>query len=154
MLISVVGKCPLCNENAEENTAWGNEICLPTKSAYLFCNPDCCLYQILQGWTWSSGLAHHCWFVVTLSSYCFLYQMLSDGESVRWLNHAIKKMWPICMEKIVSQLLKPIIPWFLDKFKPWTVVWFISFYIAFSSSSFSIASLVTWTPTTLAFFFI
>jgi len=48
-------------------------------------------------------------------------RMLSDGESVRWLNHAIKKMWPICMEKIVSQLLKPIIPWFLDKFKPWTV---------------------------------
>ncbi|XP_052137093.1 C2 domain-containing protein At1g53590-like isoform X2 [Oryza glaberrima] len=30
-------------------------------------------------------------------------------------------MWPICMEKIVSQLLRPIIPWFLDKFKPWTV---------------------------------
>ncbi|KAG2546383.1 hypothetical protein PVAP13_9KG030042 [Panicum virgatum] len=30
-------------------------------------------------------------------------------------------MWPICMQKIVSQLLWPIIPWFLDKFKPWTV---------------------------------
>ncbi|XP_037405152.1 C2 domain-containing protein At1g53590-like [Triticum dicoccoides] len=48
-------------------------------------------------------------------------RLLSDGESVRWLNHAVKKMWPICMEKIVSQLLRPIIPWFLDKFKPWTV---------------------------------
>ncbi|KAL6850145.1 hypothetical protein ACP4OV_020772 [Aristida adscensionis] len=48
-------------------------------------------------------------------------RLLSDAESVRWLNHAIKKMWPICMEKIVSQLLRPIIPWFLDKFKPWTV---------------------------------
>ncbi|KAF8649516.1 hypothetical protein HU200_064271 [Digitaria exilis] len=48
-------------------------------------------------------------------------RLLSDSESVRWLNHAINKMWPICMEKIVSQLLRPIIPWFLDKFKPWTV---------------------------------
>ncbi|PNT70238.1 hypothetical protein BRADI_2g08500v3 [Brachypodium distachyon] len=48
-------------------------------------------------------------------------RLLSDGESVRWLNHAINKMWSICMEKIVSQLLGPIIPWFLDKFKPWTV---------------------------------
>ncbi|XBI26605.1 hypothetical protein VPH35_051276 [Triticum aestivum] len=48
-------------------------------------------------------------------------RLLSDGESVRWLNHAVKKMWPICMEKIVSQLLRPIIPWFLDKFKPWIV---------------------------------
>uniref|UniRef100_A0A0D3ELM7 C2 domain-containing protein n=1 Tax=Oryza barthii TaxID=65489 RepID=A0A0D3ELM7_9ORYZ len=48
-------------------------------------------------------------------------RLLSDAESVRWLNYAIKKMWPICMEKIVSQLLRPIIPWFLDKFKPWTV---------------------------------
>ncbi|PAN45382.1 hypothetical protein PAHAL_9G114700 [Panicum hallii] len=48
-------------------------------------------------------------------------RLLSDAESVRWLNHAIDKMWPICMEKIVSQLLRPIIPWFLDKFKPWTV---------------------------------
>ncbi|CAO2175261.1 unnamed protein product [Urochloa humidicola] len=48
-------------------------------------------------------------------------RLLSDAESVRWLNHAINKMWPICMEKIVSQLLRPIIPWFLDKFKPWTV---------------------------------
>ncbi|OEL22160.1 C2 domain-containing protein, partial [Dichanthelium oligosanthes] len=56
----------------------------------------------------------------------FMYQLLSDAESVRWLNHAINKMWPICMEKIVSQLLRPIIPWFLDKFKPWTVVRFPS----------------------------
>ncbi|WVZ72487.1 hypothetical protein U9M48_020937 [Paspalum notatum var. saurae] len=48
-------------------------------------------------------------------------RVLSDAESVRWLNYAINKMWPICMEKIVSQLLWPIIPWFLDKFKPWTV---------------------------------
>lgn len=48
-------------------------------------------------------------------------RLLSDAESARWLNHAIDKMWPVCMEKIVSKLLRPIIPWFLDKFKPWTV---------------------------------
>ncbi|WCJ32358.1 Calcium-dependent lipid-binding (CaLB domain) family protein [Euphorbia peplus] len=46
---------------------------------------------------------------------------LSDSESVRWLNHAIEKIWPVCMEQIVSQkILLPIIPWFLDKYKPWT----------------------------------
>ncbi|CAD5186138.1 unnamed protein product [Musa acuminata subsp. malaccensis] len=48
-------------------------------------------------------------------------RLLSDTESVRWLNHAIEKIWPICMEHIASQqFLLPIIPWFLDKFKPWT----------------------------------
>ncbi|THU52853.1 hypothetical protein C4D60_Mb10t08290 [Musa balbisiana] len=50
-------------------------------------------------------------------------RLLSDTESVRWLNHAIEKIWPICMEHIASQqFLLPIIPWFLDKFKPWTAV--------------------------------
>ncbi|WOL08376.1 hypothetical protein Cni_G17129 [Canna indica] len=48
-------------------------------------------------------------------------RVLSDTESVRWLNHAIEKIWPICMEQIASQqFLLPVIPWFLDKFKPWT----------------------------------
>ncbi|CAL9195891.1 unnamed protein product [Musa hybrid cultivar] len=48
-------------------------------------------------------------------------RLLSDAESVRWLNHAIEKIWPVCMEQIASQqFLLPIIPWFLDKFKPWT----------------------------------
>ncbi|KAF3328830.1 C2 domain-containing protein [Carex littledalei] len=48
-------------------------------------------------------------------------RVLSDSESVRWLNYAAEKMWPICMQAIVSQLLLPIIPYFLDKYKPWTV---------------------------------
>ncbi|XP_038984951.1 C2 domain-containing protein At1g53590-like isoform X2 [Phoenix dactylifera] len=49
-------------------------------------------------------------------------RLLSDTESVRWLNHAVEKIWPICMEQIASQqFLLPVIPWFLDKFKPWTV---------------------------------
>ncbi|KAK8914457.1 C2 domain-containing protein [Platanthera zijinensis] len=49
-------------------------------------------------------------------------RLLSDSESVRWLNHAVEKIWPICMEQVASQLfLLPIIPWFLDKYKPWTV---------------------------------
>ncbi|KAG6526558.1 hypothetical protein ZIOFF_016549 [Zingiber officinale] len=48
-------------------------------------------------------------------------RLLSDTESVRWLNYAVEKIWPICMEQIASQqFLLPIIPWFLDKFKPWT----------------------------------
>ncbi|XP_012074236.1 C2 domain-containing protein At1g53590 isoform X2 [Jatropha curcas] len=48
-------------------------------------------------------------------------RMLSDSETVRWLNHAVEKIWPICLEQIVSQkILLPIIPWFLDKYKPWT----------------------------------
>ncbi|KAJ4982422.1 hypothetical protein NE237_033259 [Protea cynaroides] len=48
-------------------------------------------------------------------------RVLSDSETVRWLNHAVEKIWPICMEQIASQrLLLPIIPWFLEKYKPWT----------------------------------
>ncbi|KAJ9551524.1 hypothetical protein OSB04_015569 [Centaurea solstitialis] len=49
-------------------------------------------------------------------------RVLSDSESVRWLNHIMESIWPICMEEIVSQkILLPIIPWFLQKYKPWTV---------------------------------
>ncbi|XP_077210274.1 C2 domain-containing protein At1g53590-like [Tasmannia lanceolata] len=48
-------------------------------------------------------------------------RLLSDSETVRWLNHAMEKIWPVCMEQIASQkILLPIIPWFLDKYKPWT----------------------------------
>ncbi|XP_050368771.1 C2 domain-containing protein At1g53590-like isoform X2 [Argentina anserina] len=49
-------------------------------------------------------------------------RVLSDSETVRWLNHAVEKIWLICIEQIVSQrVLLPIIPWFLEKYKPWTV---------------------------------
>ncbi|CAF2057101.1 unnamed protein product [Brassica oleracea var. botrytis] len=48
-------------------------------------------------------------------------RVLTDSESVRWLNHAVEKIWPICMEQIASEkILGPIIPWFLDKYRPWT----------------------------------
>ncbi|EOA36130.1 hypothetical protein CARUB_v10012425mg [Capsella rubella] len=48
-------------------------------------------------------------------------RVLTDSESVRWMNHAVEKIWPICMEQIASQkILGPIIPWFLDKYRPWT----------------------------------
>ncbi|XP_038688548.1 C2 domain-containing protein At1g53590-like, partial [Tripterygium wilfordii] len=48
-------------------------------------------------------------------------RVLTDSETVRWLNHVVEKMWPICMEQIASQkILLPIIPWFLEKYKPWT----------------------------------
>ncbi|KAL6952670.1 acetolactate synthase [Sarracenia purpurea var. burkii] len=49
-------------------------------------------------------------------------RVLADSESVRWLNYVVEKMWPVCMEQIFSQkILLPIIPWFLQKYKPWTV---------------------------------
>ncbi|CAH8359749.1 unnamed protein product [Eruca vesicaria subsp. sativa] len=48
-------------------------------------------------------------------------KVLSDSEPVRLLNHAVEKIWPICMEQIASQkILRPIIPWFSDKYRPWT----------------------------------
>ncbi|XVF79193.1 hypothetical protein PTKIN_Ptkin14bG0200600 [Pterospermum kingtungense] len=51
----------------------------------------------------------------------FRRRVLLDSESVRWLNHAVEKIWPVCMEQIASQkILLPIIPWFLEKYKPWT----------------------------------
>jgi len=40
----------------------------------------------------------------------FIYHLLSDADSVRWLNHAVDKIWPICMEKITLQLLWPYGP--------------------------------------------
>ncbi|KAL3651081.1 hypothetical protein CASFOL_007484 [Castilleja foliolosa] len=49
-------------------------------------------------------------------------RVLSEAETVRWLNHAVEKMWLVCMEEIVSQkILLPLFPWFLNKYKPWTV---------------------------------
>lgn len=49
-------------------------------------------------------------------------RVLTDSETVRWLNQAVEKMWPICLESIISQrIFLPIIPWFLQKYKPWTV---------------------------------
>ncbi|XP_077250994.1 C2 domain-containing protein At1g53590-like isoform X2 [Tasmannia lanceolata] len=48
-------------------------------------------------------------------------RLLSGSETVQWLNHAVEKIWPVCMEQVASQnILLPIIPWFLDKYKPWT----------------------------------
>ncbi|XP_062218903.1 C2 domain-containing protein At1g53590-like isoform X2 [Phragmites australis] len=50
-------------------------------------------------------------------------KLLSDAETVRWLNYAVEKIWPVCMERVASQqFLLPIFPWFLEKFKPWTAV--------------------------------
>ncbi|KAI4366025.1 hypothetical protein MLD38_021954 [Melastoma candidum] len=48
-------------------------------------------------------------------------RVLTDSETVRWLNHAVERIWPVCLEQIVSQrMLLPIVPWFLEKYKPWT----------------------------------
>uniref|UniRef100_A0A0D9VFA7 SMP-LTD domain-containing protein n=1 Tax=Leersia perrieri TaxID=77586 RepID=A0A0D9VFA7_9ORYZ len=48
-------------------------------------------------------------------------RLLSDAETVRWLNYAVEKIWPVCMERVASEkFLLPIFPWFLNKFKPWT----------------------------------
>ncbi|KAF9666635.1 hypothetical protein SADUNF_Sadunf16G0249400 [Salix dunnii] len=48
-------------------------------------------------------------------------RVLTDSETVRWMNHTVEKIWPIFMEQIASQkILLPIIPWFLKKYKPWT----------------------------------
>lgn len=49
-------------------------------------------------------------------------RVMTDSETVRWLNYVIEKIWPVCLEQISSQrFLLPIVPWFLDKYKPWTV---------------------------------
>uniref|UniRef100_A0ACD5XSS2 Uncharacterized protein n=2 Tax=Avena sativa TaxID=4498 RepID=A0ACD5XSS2_AVESA len=48
-------------------------------------------------------------------------RLLSDAETVRWLNYAVEKIWPVCLERVASQqFLMPIFPWFINKFKPWT----------------------------------
>ncbi|KAL6514751.1 hypothetical protein OROGR_020330 [Orobanche gracilis] len=49
-------------------------------------------------------------------------RVLSESETVRWLNYAVEKIWLVCMKEIVSQkILLPIFPWFLKKYKSWTV---------------------------------
>ncbi|KAF7849847.1 hypothetical protein BT93_L0213 [Corymbia citriodora subsp. variegata] len=49
-------------------------------------------------------------------------RVMTDSETVRWLNYAVEKIWPVCLEQLSSQkFLLPIVPWFLDKYKPWTV---------------------------------
>ncbi|KAL6526683.1 hypothetical protein OROGR_015773 [Orobanche gracilis] len=51
-------------------------------------------------------------------------RVLSESETVRWLSYAVEKIWLVCMKEIVSQkILLPIFPWFLKKYKPWTVFW-------------------------------
>ncbi|KAF8408907.1 hypothetical protein HHK36_004977 [Tetracentron sinense] len=50
-------------------------------------------------------------------------RVLSDSETVRWLNRMVENIWPICMEQIASQsFILPIMPWFLEKYKPWTAM--------------------------------
>ncbi|KAJ7533904.1 hypothetical protein O6H91_13G069900 [Diphasiastrum complanatum] len=48
-------------------------------------------------------------------------KLLSDIETARWLNAAVQKIWPVFLEKFVSQeFLMPLAPFFLEKYKPWT----------------------------------
>ncbi|XP_024399018.1 uncharacterized protein [Physcomitrium patens] len=42
-----------------------------------------------------------------------------EGETLRWLNQAIKSMWPVCMETFASKhLFSHMLPWFLKAYKP------------------------------------
>ncbi|KAL0362552.1 UNVERIFIED_CONTAM: C2 domain-containing protein [Sesamum calycinum] len=72
---------------------------------------------------WFLNSFNCCHPVAYFLSLIYLYVVLSDSETVRWLNQVIERMWPVCMEEIVSQkILFPIVPWFLKKYKPWTAV--------------------------------
>ncbi|XP_024532167.1 C2 domain-containing protein At1g53590 isoform X2 [Selaginella moellendorffii] len=54
--------------------------------------------------------------------HAFQKQLLSDFESVRWLNETLARAWPVFLEKFASQdFLAPLMPFFLAKYKPWTV---------------------------------
>ncbi|MCO5571478.1 hypothetical protein L7F22_025218 [Adiantum nelumboides] len=47
---------------------------------------------------------------------------LSDSESADWMNQALQKIWPQFLQEFISkEVFKPILPWFIDKHKPWTV---------------------------------
>lgn len=80
-------------------------------------------YRFLIGYSSSAFLSDQKVWFTSYSSLYFLDQLLSDAETVRWLNYAVEKIWPVCMERVASQkFLLPIFPWFLEKFKPWTAV--------------------------------
>ena len=50
---------------------------------------------------------------------------MAEGETVRWMNQAIERLWPIFLEDLASQILLVPMSSFLDRFKPWTAVWII-----------------------------
>ncbi|KAI5067237.1 hypothetical protein GOP47_0017765 [Adiantum capillus-veneris] len=65
---------------------------------------------------------------------------LSDFESADWINQALLKIWPQFLEEFISkEVLKPILPWFIDKHKPWTVV--MDFFLDFAAAEDMIAIL-------------
>ncbi|XP_073391556.1 uncharacterized protein [Physcomitrium patens] len=46
-------------------------------------------------------------------------RVMSEGETLRWVNESLKVMWPVCMQKFASQnFFTPMAPWFLDRYKP------------------------------------
>ncbi|CAM6013078.1 unnamed protein product [Sphagnum balticum] len=52
---------------------------------------------------------------------CYKMRVCGEGETVRWMNHAVERIWPLFLENFASQmLLLPISPWFLNMYKPWT----------------------------------
>jgi len=58
---------------------------------------------------------------------------LAEGETVRWMNEALEKIWPIFLENFASKILLVPLTSFFDRFKPWSAVWF-SFSLIHSSS--------------------
>eukprot|EP00897_Mesotaenium_endlicherianum_P009830 jgi/Mesen1/8876/ME000530S08279 len=43
-----------------------------------------------------------------------------DSESAVWLNALLERMWPVCVERLMAQVVLPTLaPWFFDKYKPW-----------------------------------
>lgn len=119
---------------------------------YIFCWDVLviCVFES-QLWFWSRFLTNESLMLITFS---FLLQVLSDSETVRWLNHAVERIWPICMEQIASQkILLPIIPWFLEKYKPWTAVCIIFQILYIQYSGFAWSYLFGLIQTVFFFFF-
>eukprot|EP00850_Spirogloea_muscicola_P003844 SM000016S01832 [mRNA] locus=s16:104651:108872:+ [translate_table: standard] len=47
---------------------------------------------------------------------------MADTESAQWLNTMLERVWPIVLERFISEELLPsLAPWFFEKNRPWHV---------------------------------
>eukprot|EP00850_Spirogloea_muscicola_P014305 SM000101S09303 [mRNA] locus=s101:493723:497900:- [translate_table: standard] len=47
---------------------------------------------------------------------------MADTESAQWLNRILERVWPIVLERFISEELLPsLAPWFFEKNRPWHV---------------------------------
>ena len=139
MLLLVVDKCSVCNETVKEDTTWGDEIYLTTKSIHLFLwsNPRFSLVKWCNDKPVWLGLS------IPFSPFCFHLDLDDCSRLCTFSSYYFYLSPPFwcrfstvvkpCSRQDMAYLygedhfttsmaVWPIVLWFLDKFKSWTAV--------------------------------